>query len=77
MRIEAHEKFRHLGGFARGQAGRRLIEQQDFRIAGETEHDLELALLTVRQVAHLGVFAIHELSALQQAVGFIVDVAIR
>ena len=60
IRIEPHEELRHLGRLARGQPGRRLIQQQDLRVAGETEHDLELALLAVREVANLGVLAVHE-----------------
>ena len=60
-------KLRHLGRLAGRQAGGRFVEQQDFRIAGEPEHDLELALLAVRQVAHLDVLAVEEADILEQA----------
>ena len=58
--IELHQELGHLRGFARRKAGGRLVEQQDFRIAGEAEHDLELALLAVRQIADFGILAIEE-----------------
>ena len=53
-RIEALQEFRHLARFARGKPGRRLVEEEELRVAGEPEHDLDLALLAVRQVADLG-----------------------
>ena len=56
--IEPHQELRHLGGLARRQAGRRLVQQQDLRIAREAEHDLELALLAVRKIADLDVLAV-------------------
>ncbi len=77
MRIELHQELRHLGGLARRQAGGRFVEQQDFRIAGESEHDLELALLAMRQVAHLGVLAVEEARLLEQLMGLVVHVPIR
>jgi hypothetical protein len=46
--IELHQKVRHLGGLAGRQSGGGLIEQEDFRIAGQAEHDFELALFAVR-----------------------------
>ena len=56
--IEPHQEPRHLGDSPDDEPRGRLVEQQDLGIAGETKHDLELALLAVRQVAHLGVLAI-------------------
>ena len=75
--IERAEEFRHLGGFARRKAGGRLVQQQDLGVAGETEHDLELPLLAVREVADLGVLAVQERRLFQQVMRLVVDVAIR
>ena len=63
--------------FAGRQARGRLVEQQDLRIAGEAEHDLELALLAVRKIANLGVRAVDEAGLLEQLMRLVVDVAIR
>jgi hypothetical protein len=75
--VEPHEEFRHLGRFSRRETCRRLIQQQNLWVAGEAEHDLELALLPMREVANLGVLAIHEGGAFQQIVRLGIDVAIR
>ena len=56
---------------AAGSSSSRML-----RVAGQPEHDLELALLAVRQVAHLGVAAIQERRLLEQLVGLVVDVAV-
>src|SRR5215470_13711300 len=45
--IEPKEKLGHFRGLATGQAGGRLVEQQDLRITGEREYDFELALFAV------------------------------
>src|SRR5499426_323630 len=75
--IEPHEEFCHLLRLARRQAGGRLVQQQDFWITGETENDLELALLAVREIAHLHVHAILKTGLPQKMVGLGIDVAIR
>ena len=77
FRIELHQELGHLGGFARRQAGGRLVKQQDLRIAGEAEHDFELALLAVRQVADFGVLAVEEVRLFEQMMGLVVDVLVR
>ncbi len=46
--IEVGEKPYHLRGLARREAGGRFIQEQDLRVAGETEDDFELSLLAVR-----------------------------
>src|SRR5215472_13630337 len=46
--IEVGEKLYHLRGLARREAGGRFIQEQDLRVAGETEDDFELSLLAVR-----------------------------
>src|SRR5215831_9140493 len=46
--IEVSEKPYHLRGLARREAGGRFIQEQDLRVAGETEDDFELSLLAVR-----------------------------
>ena len=74
IRIELHEELRHLRRLARRQSGRRLVEQQDVRIAGEPEHDLKLALLAVREIADFGVRAIEEAGLLEQSVRLVVNV---
>ena len=76
-RVEPHEEFRHLGRFSRGETCRRLIQQQNLRVACEAQHDLELALLPMREVANLGVLAINEGGAFQQIARLGIDVAIR
>src|SRR6185437_277739 len=60
LRIELHQELRHLRRFSGGKAGGGFVEQQNFRIAGEAEHDLELALFAVRQIANFGVLAVEE-----------------
>ena len=75
--IEFHEELGHLGGFARRQAGGRLVEQQDVRIAGKAEHDFELALLAVGEIAHFDILAVEEPHLLEQMISLVVDVAIR
>ena len=47
-----------------------------FGSLGKPQHDLELALLAVRQVADLDVLAVEEGGLLQQPMGLVVDVAI-
>ena len=69
--------FGHLDRLARRQAGRRLVQQQDLRIARQPEHDLELALFAVRKIANFGVRAIHEAGLLEQPMRLVVDVAVR
>ena len=75
--VELHQKLGHLGRFARRQAGGRFVEQQNFRIAGEAEHDLELALLAVRQISHFGVLAVEEVRLFEQMMGLVVDFFVR
>ena len=65
LAIELLQEPRHLGGLAGRQTGRRLVEQQNVRVAGETEHDFKLALLAVGQIPHLGVLAVEKRRALQ------------
>src|SRR6476660_432066 len=67
--IELHQKLGHLGGFARRQTGGRFVKQQNFRIACEAEHDLELALFAVRQISHFGVLAVEEVRLFEQMMG--------
>ena len=75
--IELHQKLGHLGRFARRQAGGGLVEQQDFRIAGEAEHDFELALLAVREIADLDILAVEEVGLFEQMMGLVVDFLVR
>src|SRR4029079_19110836 len=44
LRIEPHQELGHLDRLAGRKSRGGLVEQQDFRIAGKTEHDFELAL---------------------------------
>ena len=60
IRIELHQELGHLGRFARRQAGGRLVEQKNLRIAGEPQNNLELALLAVRKIANFDVLAVEE-----------------
>ena len=77
LAIQPLQKFGHLRRLARRQPGGRLIEQENVGIAGQPQYDLELALLAVREMAHLDVLAIDERGALQQMVRLVIDVAIR
>ena len=77
IRIEFHQELSHFRGFARREAGGRFIKKKNLRVAGEAEHDLELPLFAVRQVAHLGVLAIKEVRLLEQMMGLVVDVLVR
>src|SRR5438270_922528 len=54
-----------------------FTKQQDFGIAGETDHDLELPLLAVGEITHFGVLAVEEPGAFQEPVRLLVDVSIR
>src|SRR5262244_4491768 len=72
--IEVGEKLYHLRGLARRQAGGRFIQEQDLRVAGETEDDFELSLLAVRWVANLGIFAVQESGAFQESVSPVVEI---
>src|SRR5688572_3528622 len=65
--IEALEELGHLARLAGGQAGRRLVEQEQPRIARQAEHHFDLALLAVREVAHLKIALVPETGALQEA----------
>ena len=69
-------EIRHFRRLAGRQAGGRLVEQQDVRIAGKPDHDLELALLAMRQVAHFNVLAVEEGGAFQEPMRLVVDLAI-
>src|SRR5262245_39612160 len=75
--IELSQKLAHLRRFAGRRAGGWLITQQDFRIAGQPEHNLELALLAVRQISDLGVLAIEEVRLFEQVVCLVVDFLVR
>ena len=77
FRIELHQELGHFGGFARRQAGGRFIKKKDLRIAGEAEHDLELPLFAVRQVADLGVLAVEEVRLFEQMMGLVVNIFVR
>src|SRR5579862_8002321 len=74
--IKLLQELRHLCGLARREPGCRLVEQQNVGIASKPEHDFELALLTVREIAHLSVFAVEERGALQKAMRLVVGIAV-
>ncbi len=75
--IELHQELGHLGGFTGGQPGGWLVEQQNLRVAGEPEHDFELALLAVRKIANFDVLAVEESGVFEQFIGLLVDVLVR
>src|SRR5690348_15911381 len=75
--VEPHEEFCHLLRLAGRESGGRLVEQQDFWVAGEAEDDLELTLLAMREMAHLDIAAVLEPRLLEEPLGLLVDVAIR
>ena len=55
---DAGDEVGHLAGLDRVHAGRRLVEQQEARLAGERAGDLQAALVAVGQVArHLALVA--------------------
>ena len=58
-----------LAPLGRRQPGRRLVEQDQARRAGQRHADLELALLAVRQVGDRLVGDVRQARALEQVVG--------
>ena len=66
---ELRDQARHLGGLVGVHAGRRLVEEQELRLARERARDLEAPLVAVREVARQLLVAIrqaderHELAA--------------
>jgi hypothetical protein len=75
--VETAKKPAHLGRLARRQAGHGLVEQEDPGIAGQAEHDLELALLAVREVADLHVQPVAVAGLIQEAMGLVVHPTVR
>ena len=53
-----------------------LVEQEDRRIAGEAENDLDLPLLPVREIADLDVAAVPVTGVLQEPAGLRVHVGV-
>src|SRR6266852_6093922 len=74
--IKSHEKLCHLAGLAGREAGSRFIQQQNLRIAGETEDNFKLALFPMREISHLDILAILKGDPLQKMMGLLVDVAV-
>src|SRR5664279_2688547 len=72
--IELHQKMRHLRRFSRRQAGGGLVEQQNFWIAGQAQHDFKLALFAVRKITNLGIFSVEKTGLFEQMKGLVVDV---
>ena len=64
--IEALQELGHLARFARGEARGRLVQQQQLRVARQSEHHLDLALLAVREVAHFDVAPVPVAGRLEQ-----------
>ena len=77
LSVQLRQELRHLQRLAGRQARRRLVEKKNARVAREPEHDLELALLAVREIANLGVRAIGETGLFEQLVRLGVNVSIR
>src|SRR5262245_24057098 len=51
-RIELLQERRHRVRLGGREPGGRLVEQEELRLAGQRQGDLELALLAVREIAH-------------------------
>ena len=59
----------HARGFFRAHAGRRLVEQQHLRLAGERQRDLELALAAIAELADRGAEHVGEADPFGDLVG--------
>ena len=82
---DVEQQLVELGGFARVEAGRRLVEAEQHRLGAHGARDLQPALRAIGQVARLPVGAVGEADPLQPvareldrlALGLAVDAAGR
>ena len=73
LAMRAHQVL-GLVGFRRAHAGGRLVEAEQFRLGGERDADLQIALLAMRQIGGQLVGLAEQADRVERALGLLVDV---